>query len=1040
MIDKIITFALQQRFLVLTFTLLLIGLGVYSAKKLPIDAFPDVTNIQVQIITEAEGMAPTEVEKLVSFPIEVTMTGIPKVTEVRSLSKIGLSVITVVFEDDMDTYFARQLVFERLQQARENLPPGVDAEMGPISTGLGEIYQYVVEGDGYSPMELRTVQDWIIRLILRTVPGVTDVNSFGGFVKQYHVLIDPGKLISYNLTLREVFEAVEKNNANAGGNFIEHNSEQYIVRGLGLVKSSEDLQNIIIASHDGTPIYVKNVADVTIGPEIRQGAVTKDGKGEVVAGITLMLKGASGREVVTNVKEKVQEIQKALPPGVTIKPFYDRTELVKRAIETVTKALKEGAIFIFLVLLLFLGNIRSALIVGAVLPLSVLFTFIMMGRFNLSANLMSLGGLAIGIGMLVDGAVVMVENVYRHLEENPEAKENIIHTVLEAAKEVGRPIVFGISIIIVVFLPLFTLQGIEGKMFSPMAFTVSFALLGSLIFSLTVIPVLCTFLLGEGRSRFTNISLFNKLGGLFESLSNKIITSLKNLYIPILKKALGCRKLVVGGAVTALILSLSLFPFIGTEFLPQLNEGSIAIQAFRLPSISLTESLEVSRQIERALIKFPEVQTVVSKTGRAEIASDPMGVEISDILVNLKPQSDWKTAETNEELVEKMREELSLIPGVAYSFSQPIALRVDELISGVKAQIAIKLFGEDMDVLKNKAEEIREIVSKIKGVEDLNVERVSGLQYLQIEIDRSQIARYGINVSDIQEIVETAIGGKVATEVFEGQKRFGVFVRFPGYVRKDVNTVKNILVSAPDGARIPLEQLARVYLEEGPAQISRENGQRRIVIECNVAGRDIGGFVAEAQKKIAAQVELPPGYFITWGGQFENQQRAMARLYIVVPLVILLIFILLFSTFNSLKNALLIIMNIPFAVIGGILALFISGLYLSVSASVGFIALFGVAVLNGVVMVSYFNQLRREGTGLEEAILKGAELRLRPVLMTALVASLGLIPMLLATGPGSEIQKPLATVVIGGLISSTILTLIVLPTLYGWFEKKEVEF
>ncbi|HJZ04370.1 MAG: hypothetical protein A2V51_05700 [Candidatus Dadabacteria bacterium RBG_19FT_COMBO_40_33] len=1040
MIDKIITFALQQRFLVLTFTLLLIGLGVYSAKKLPIDAFPDVTNIQVQIITEAEGMAPTEVEKLVSFPIEVTMTGIPKVTEVRSLSKIGLSVITVVFEDDMDTYFARQLVFERLQQARENLPPGVDAEMGPISTGLGEIYQYVVEGDGYSPMELRTVQDWIIRLILRTVPGVTDVNSFGGFVKQYHVLIDPGKLISYNLTLREVFEAVEKNNANAGGNFIEHNSEQYIVRGLGLVKSSEDLQNIIIASHDGTPIYVKNVADVTIGPEIRQGAVTKDGKGEVVAGITLMLKGASGREVVTNVKEKVQEIQKALPPGVTIKPFYDRTELVKRAIETVTKALKEGAIFIFLVLLLFLGNIRSALIVGAVLPLSVLFTFIMMGRFNLSANLMSLGGLAIGIGMLVDGAVVMVENVYRHLEENPEAKGNIIHTVLEAAKEVGRPIVFGISIIIVVFLPLFTLQGIEGKMFSPMAFTVSFALLGSLIFSLTVIPVLCTFLLGEGRSRFTNISLFNKLGGLFESLSNKIITSLKNLYIPILKKALGCRKLVVGGAVTALILSLSLFPFIGTEFLPQLNEGSIAIQAFRLPSISLTESLEVSRQIERALIKFPEVQTVVSKTGRAEIASDPMGVEISDILVNLKPQSDWKTAETNEELVEKMREELSLIPGVAYSFSQPIALRVDELISGVKAQIAIKLFGEDMDVLKNKAEEIREIVSKIKGVEDLNVERVSGLQYLQIEIDRSQIARYGINVSDIQEIVETAIGGKVATEVFEGQKRFGVFVRFPGYVRKDVNTVKNILVSAPDGARIPLEQLARVYLEEGPAQISRENGQRRIVIECNVAGRDIGGFVAEAQKKIAAQVELPPGYFITWGGQFENQQRAMARLYIVVPLVILLIFILLFSTFNSLKNALLIIMNIPFAVIGGILALFISGLYLSVSASVGFIALFGVAVLNGVVMVSYFNQLRREGTGLEEAILKGAELRLRPVLMTALVASLGLIPMFLATGPGSEIQKPLATVVIGGLISSTILTLIVLPTLYGWFEKKEVEF
>ncbi len=1049
MIDKIITFALQQRFLVLTFTLLLIGLGLYSAKKLPIDAFPDVTNIQVQIITQAEGMAPTEVEKLVSFPIEVTMTGIPKVTEVRSLSKIGLSVITVVFEDDMDTYFARQLVFERLQQAKENLPPGVDTEMGPISTGLGEIYQYAVEGDGYNPIELRTIQDWIIRPILRTVPGVTDVNSFGGFVKQYHVLISPEKLISHNLTLREVFEAVEKNNANAGGSFIEHNSEQYIVRGLGLVKSSEDLKNITITSHDGTPIYVKDVADVMVGPEIRQGAVTKDGKGEVVTGITLMLKGASGREVVTRVKEKVQEIQKALPSGVTIKPFYDRTDLVKRAIKTVTKALEEGAIFIFLILLLFLGNFRSALIVGAVLPLSALFTFIMMERFKLSANLMSLGGLAIGIGMLVDGAVVMVENVYRHLEENPEEKENIVHTVLEAAKEVGRPIVFGISIIIAVFLPLFTLQGIEGKMFTPMAFTVSFALLGSLIFSLTVIPILCTFLLGKKRSHFEDtaprwfrvfLEVFNRFSRLFELFSIRIITSLKNLYIPILKKALGHRKPVVGGAVLALIISLSLFPFIGTEFLPQLDEGSIAIQAFRLPSISLTESLEVSSQIERTVMGFPEVETVVSKTGRAEIASDPMGVEISDILVNLRPQGNWKTAKTNEELVEKMREKLTLIPGVAYSFSQPIALRVDELISGVKAQIAIKFFGEDMDVLKNKAEEIRGVMSKIKGVEDLNVERVSGLQYLQIDIDRSQIARYGINVSDIQEIIETAIGGKVATEVFEGQKRFGVLVRFPEDVRKDVNTIKNILVSTPNSARIPLEQLARVYLEEGPAQISRENGQRRIVIECNVQGRDIGGFVAEAQKKIASQVELPPGYFIDWGGQFENQQRAMTRLYIVVPLVILLIFILLFSTFDSIKNALLIIMNIPFAIIGGILALIISGLYLSVSASVGFIALFGVAVLNGVVMVSYFNQLRREGVALEEAIIRGAALRLRPVLMTALVASLGIVPMLFATGPGSEIQRPLATVVIGGLISSTILTLIVLPTLYGWFEKKEVEF
>jgi len=819
MIDRIITFALQQRFMILVFTIFLIGLGIYSVWKLPIDAFPDVTNIQVQIISQAEGMAPTEVEKLVSYPIEVTMNGLPKVTEVRSLSKLGLSVVTVVFEDDMDTYFARQLVFERLQQAKENLPPGVDAEMGPISTGLGEIYQYVVEGDGYSLMELRTIQDWIIRLILRTVPGVTDVNSFGGFVKQYQVLISPERLISRNLTLREIFEAVERNNANAGGNFIEHNSEQYVVRGLGLVKSLEDLRNIIIASHDGTPIYVRDVADVKFGPEIRQGAVSKDGKGEVVTGIVMMLKGASGREVVTKVKEKVREIQKTLPPGVTIKPFYDRTDLVQRAIETVVKALSEGAIFIFLILLLFLGNLRSALIVVTVLPLSALFTFIMMGLFNFSANLMSLGGLVIGIGMLADGAIVMVENIYRHLEENPESRGELLHTVLDAAKEVGRPIVFGVLIIIVVFLPLFTLQGVEGKMFSPMAFTVSFALLGSLIFSITVIPVLCTFLFGEKSPRpentYSRILKFKKASSLLESLSNKILASLKNFYIPILKKALRRKKLVVGGAISALVLSLALFPYIGTEFLPQLNEGSIAIQAFRLPSISLTESVNVSGQIERTLMKFPEVITVVSKTGRAEIASDPMGVEISDIIVNLRPQRDWKTAKTNEELVEKMREKLSLIPGVAYSFSQPIALRVDELISGVKSQIAIKLFGEDIDVLKNKAEEIREVVSKIKGVEDLNVERVSGLQYLQIEIDRSEIARYGINVSDIQEIIETAIGGKVATEVFEGQKRFGILVRFHKYARNDINTIKNILVTTPDGARIPLVQLARVYLEEG---------------------------------------------------------------------------------------------------------------------------------------------------------------------------------------------------------------------------------
>jgi len=1008
-------------------TALLICFGVIAVRQIPIDAFPDVTNVHVQVLATAGGMSPPEVEKLVTRPIEIELGGLPRLTEIRSVSKIGLSAITVVFEDGVNDYFARQLVFERLQSARDKLAAGVDAELGPITTGLGEIFQYtlVSRDKKHDATELRTIQDYIVRPILRRVPGVTDVNSFGGLVKQYQVIANPDRLTSYGVTLAQLFEALEKNNANASGNYVEHKSEQYVVRGLGLVNNVEDIGNIIVATHEHTPIYVRDLAEVKIGSELRQGAVTANGQGEAVAGIVMMLKGASGRDVVTAVKEKLPDIQKALPKGVELVPFYDRTDLVKKAIHTVTKALAEGAIFVLAILIILLADFRSAIVVTLVLPLAALFAFIMMKWYGLSANLMSLGGLAIGIGIMVDGAVVMVENVHRHLSEKPDssrkhAHANKVETVLYAAKEVGRPIVFGIFIIIIVFLPLFTLQGFEGKMFSPLAFTISFALLGSLILSLTLIPMLCTFFLKQAPQEHDPFH----------------IRWLKHTYLVALKPCMRRPGFVTLIAIAALLASFALVPFIGTEFLPSLDEGSIAVQTFRIPSISLPQSLKLQDEAERILKKFPEAIDVVSKTGRADIASDPMGIELSDVIVTLKPRHEWRTTKSKDELIEKMREALAELPGVASSFSQPIALRVDELLSGVKSAVGIKIFGDDLDVLKQKADDVARILNAVPGAADVNVEKVSGLAYLQIEIHRAKIARYGINVADVQNVVETAIGGKEASKVYEGMKVFGLAVRFPENARNDVEPIRNILIASPQGALIPLGQLAKIYIEEGPAQISREMAQRRIVIECNVTGRDLGGFVADAKQKIDGAVVLPPGYLITWGGQFENQRRAMKRFSIVVPITISAIFLLLFSSFNSVKQALLIIMNIPFALIGGILALVIGRFNLSVSASVGFVALFGVAVLNGVVMVSYFNELRREGMNVELSVVKGAVLRLRPVLITASVAALGLIPMLFATGPGSEIQKPLAAVVIGGLISSTFLTLFILPTLYNVFERR----
>ncbi|HVS52389.1 MAG TPA: CusA/CzcA family heavy metal efflux RND transporter [Opitutaceae bacterium] len=1027
MINGILNFAVRQRLLVILATLVLTGFGVLALKHIPIDAFPDVTNVQVQVLASAGGMSPPEMERLVTRPLEWGLAGLPRLTEVRSVSKIGLSLVTVVFEDGVDDYFARQLVSERLQSVRSTLPGGVEVQLGPISTGLGEIFQYrLVSTDGkYDITDLRTVQDYIVRPILRTVPGVTDVNSFGGLVKQYQVIVNPDRLVSFGISLNQVFEALEKNNGNASGNFIEHKSEQYIVRGLGQVKGVHDIGNIIVAVQEHTPIYIRDLAEVKIGAELRQGAFSANGEGEGVAGIVLMLKGASGREVVNAVKATLPAIQKALPKGVELRPFYDRTDLVTKAIHTVTEALQLGAIFVFAVLIILLADIRSAIIVTLVLPLAALFAFIMMKWQGLSANLMSLGGLAIGIGMMVDGAVVMVENVHRHLTEPPDRLGHVhagkVETVLYAAKEVGRPIVFGIAIIIIVFLPLFTLEGFEGKMFSPLAFTISFALLGSLILSLTLVPTLCTFFLkqeAEVREPFH-------------------IRGIKKLYRDVLTPCVARPWLVILIAVGALGGAAALVPRIGTEFLPTLDEGSVGVQTFRIPSISLPQTIALQTEAEKILKRFPEVIDVISKTGRADIASDPMGIEVSDVIATLKPREEWTTTKSKDELVEKMRAALAELPGVASSFSQPIALRVDELVSGVKSAVGIKIFGEDLDVLKAKADAVARVLAKVPGATDINVEKVTGLAYLQIEIDRDKIARYGINVADIESIIETAIGGKEASKVYEGLKVFGLAVRFPERARNDVEPIREILVPAPSGALLPLGQLAKVSVTEGPAQISREMGQRRIVVECNVSDRDLGGFVAEAQQTIDRAVKLPAGYYITWGGQFENQQRAMKRFAVVVPITVIAIFLLLFTSFNSVKQATLIILNIPFALIGGIAALILGDFNLSVSASVGFIALFGVAVLNGVVMVSYFNELRRGGMKVGTAVIEGAVLRLRPVLITASVAALGLIPMLFATGPGSEIQKPLAAVVIGGLITSTVLTLFILPTLYRVFERDE---
>jgi len=1023
--DKFISFVLKQRFLVILAALMLIAGGIFSWLMLPIDAFPDVTNVQVMILTEAEGLAPTEVERLITYPIEIEMNGLPKVKLIRSLSKAGFSQVVVIFEDDTDIYFARQIIFEKLSIARESLPQGTNPELGPISTGLGEIYQYTLEADAetVSPTELRTIQDWVIKPQLRTVQGVTEINSFGGFVKQYQAIIDPDKLLKYKIGLREVSEALKNNNTTAPANFIVKGREQIIARSIGLIKSVEDIENIIIAAREGVPVYLKDIAAIQIGHQVRQGTVTRDGKGEVVCGMVIMLKDSNSKIVVNKVKEKVSEIQKRLPQGIKINAFYDRTELIQACIKTISDALLQGGLLVILVLFLFLGSMRLSAIVCLSLPLSALVCFILMKLTNLSANLMSLGGLTIALGMVVDANIVVGENIFRHMSEKKSGKESI-GICFEAVREVAAPVLFAVLIIITVFLPLFSLQAQEGKMFKPLAITIMFVMSGSLLVALTITPVLCSFFLKGAKIQEDNFGL-------------RIV---KRFYMPLLDKVLKHKKTTAIIACSIFVISMLGFKFVGTEFLPYLNEGSIALNVVKFPTSSLDESKKVGELLEKLLLKFPEVKTVVTKTGRAEIAEDPMGPEQNDLFIMLNPRKLWK-AKSKQELIETMNKELSQIPGIKLNFSQPIALRVNELISGVKSDVAVKISGYDLRILSEKAEEIEHIVSEIKGATDVKLEQIAGFLQLDIEIDRKAIARYGINVSDISEVVETAIGGKIVTTLYEEDKRFAVLVRFPEDRRSDENAIGNILIPAPSGQKIPLAQLAKISVVEVPAQMSREAGMRRVVVECNVRGRDIGSFVREAKTKVA-QIEksLPPNYFMSWGGQFENQQRAMKTLSIVVPMVILLIFILLFSAFNSFRPALLIILNLPFALTGGILFVLLFKITLSVSAAVGFIALFGIAVENGIVLVTFFSQLRREGLSLDDAIRKGCELRLRPLLLTTLTTMFGLVPLLWATGSGAEIQKPLAVVVLGGLISSWCLTLIVLPALYGWFEKEEVEF
>ena len=1024
MIDKVIETSLRHRILVLAGVGLLVAFGVWSFLRLPIDAFPDVTNIQVEVLADAPGLAPFEVEKFVTTPVEMTLRGLPRLVQLRSISKFGLSVITVVFEDGVDIYFARQQVLERLIEARERVPEGIELAMGPVSTAMGEIYQYTIEGppggDAADPVarltDLRTLQDWTLAPLLKSIPGVSEINSFGGYIRQYQVVADPDKLLKYDLALEDVAEALRRNNLNAGGNVLQSGSQQYIVRGVGLFQSTADIDAIVLKADRGTPVLLRDVAEASTGQAVRQGGAVKDGRGECVGGVVMMLRGANSREVVKAVAARVEEINAGgvLPAGLSIEPYYKRSDIVAKSIHTVSEAMIIGSLFVVFVLYLFLRSFRGAFIVILALPLAALFTFITMRLAGLSANLMSLGGLAISIGMIIDATIIQVENVQRHLSEIG-ARARSLPVVLKAILEVRKPSIFGELIIALTFIPIIALQGIEGKMFLPLAFTHVIALFASLLLSLVAIPAFCLLVLKPQREKRI-----------------VVVEAARKAYLPLLRWSLRRRAVPVVVSIVLLGGALALVPRLGTEFMPIMDEGAFDMDFQFLPGISLADSLETSRKVEERLMAFPELVTIVGKTGQTGIALEARGVEKTGYVGMLRPRSEWTSARTREELTDKMRAALADIPGIAFSFSQPIACRIDELVAGTRAQLIVKLFGEDLEVLKERAGRIAAVLGRLRGTQDLVVESVAGQPYVTVRPDRTAIARHGLSVADVQAVVETAVGGKTVTRMYEGEKFFDLQLRVPENRRDSIPAIGALPVRTPLGGRVPLAELADISAGEGPVQISRESGGRRIGVECNIGGRDLGGYVAEARREIRRAVPLPPGYFLTFGGQFENQQRAMRRLGLILPVTIGLILFLLFVTFDSLKPALLILLNLPFALIGGVLSLALSGLYLSVPASVGFIALFGIAVLNGIVLLSYIVQLRESGLPPVEAIVRGCSNRLRPVLMTAAITIFSLVPLLFAQGPGSEIQRPLAVVVVGGLVTSTLMTLLVLPALYAW--------
>lgn len=1020
--NRLIDFALENRFIVMLLSLLLVAGGFFSASRLPVDAVPDVTNVQVMVMTTAPALASEETEQFITVPVEAAMSGVPRVEEIRSVSQFGLSVVTVVFEEGTDIYWARQQVGERLQTAREEIPEGVpEPKMGPITTGLGEIYQFEVRDrtGKRSLMDLREILEWDIALPLRSVPGVVEVNASGGELRTYEVRINPNRLLAFGIPINRVFEAVGQNNANEGGGYVIFGSkEQRIVRGEALISNLDDLRNVVIDTRDdGTPVYLSQVAEVTFAPMIRQGAVTRDGRGEGVVGLVMLLAGENSRAVAAGVGEKIQEIEKSLPEGVYIDPFYDRTELVRTTVHTLTKNLIEGGILVILVLLVLLGSFRAGLIVALAVPLSMLGAFVGMWYAGLSGNLMSLG--AIDFGLIVDGSVVLIENIVRRVGEWRHRTGGKVapHEVVRAAcHEVARPVVFGVGIILLVYLPILSLRGLEGKMFRPMALTVIFALLTSLLLALTLMPVLASIYL-------RSVSEHEPF----------LIRWVKALYRPALRAAIGAPRLTAAAAAGLFLASIAAALTMGAEFIPKLDEGSIAIQAVRIPSVSLETTVEETTRIEQCLMKFPEVVSVVSKSGRPEIANDPMTINLTDINISLTPRESWRFG-TKEELVEAMKTALEEeVPTNLYSFSQPIELRVAELVAGVKSDVGISLYGDDLDLLRRKAEEIVKVLDTVPGAADIAAEQTGGLPYLRVRVQRDAIARYGVNARDVLDAV-AAVGGKVVGQVYEGQRRFPVQVRLGPEWRSDLEKIRQIKVSGVNGRPVPLEQVAELKLEDGPAQISRDSVRRRTIIQCNVRGRDLAGFVAEARRKVEEQVKLPPGYLITWGGQFKNLEEATGRLMIAVPAALLMIFSLLYLSLGSVRLAMLIFLNVPMAATGGIFALWLRGLDFSISAGVGFIALFGVAVLNGVVLVTYLQELRKDGHTATEAAYDGAMLRVRPVLMTALVAMLGFIPMAVSVSSGAEVQRPLATVIIGGLVTSTLLTLFVIPATYRWFD------